>query len=61
MKAGGRLGEGGGGIGREEQEEDREEKTTRVNKKPETGKIKQNDAEVTQDKADDMCISRKTL
>ena len=48
-------------MGREEQEEDREEKTTRVKKKLETGKIQQNDEEVTQDKADDMCISRKTL
>ena len=55
------MGEGGGEMGREKLEKEKEEKTTRVNTKLETGKIQQNDAEVTQDKADDMCISRKTL
>ena len=49
MKAGGILGEGGGEMGREKLEEDREKKTTRVNPKLETGKNIRNDAEVTQD------------
>ena len=47
-------------MGREKLEKKKEKKTRRVNPKPETGKNKRNDAEVTQDKAD-MCISRKTL